>query len=133
MTGAFLVLLGVVAGGFINAAVQVYLREVERRRSIRLAARVLISEFAEIASTKINSEHEEDSSHLHAAWREHRASLVDLGGEDWRIVDSAVMWVVYPDHFLPERPNSNPVGDRIELAVVVLENHSGLPSELRSL
>lgn len=133
MNNATYLLAGALLGGAINIAVQISVRQIDRRRERRLACRVLIGELAEIASAMINTESARyDPDQLHEAWREHRAALTDLGAEDWRILDDAVMRLVYPEHFPPESRSSAPLPGKVELAFGVLERHATLPAELRS-
>jgi hypothetical protein len=132
MTNALYLLLGALLGGAINIIVQLYLRRVDRHRERRLACRVLIGEFGEIASAMINTETARyDPRPIHDAWRAHRAALTDLGADAWHTLDSAVMQLVYPDHFPPEIPSSNPLLDRMDLAFIVLERYATLPAGLR--
>jgi hypothetical protein len=132
MSNALYLLLGAMFGGVMNLVIQLCLRRVDRRRERRLAARVLIGEFAEIASAEINtSSGKYNPCPLHDAWRQHRAALTDLGGKDWQSVDDAVMELVYPDHFPPERPSSNPLPDRMDEAFIVLERQAALTAQLR--
>ena len=60
-----------------------------------------------------------------------RGALTDLGGRDWQHLDDAVMSVVYPDQFSPERTSSDPPSDQLNAAFSVLERHAALPAGLR--
>jgi hypothetical protein len=123
-------LVGVVAGGGMNLLVQILLDRVRRQRELRLAARVVYDELMEYGYREINSEQPpSDASHLHTAWREHRAALVDLGQKDWSSIEDAVMAPVYPDLQPPRRPESH--NSVLEKACGVLEPHAGLPREMR--
>ena len=131
MLNATYLVLGALLGGAINVVVQLHLRRVDQARARRLAVRVLFSELAEVASAKINDPSGEfDAGPLHAAWREHRAALTDLGGEDWRHLDDAVMSLVFPEQYPTEQPSSNPLTDRMDRAFLVLERHADLPHTL---
>lgn len=113
----------------MNLGVQARLAHLQRRRSLRLAARVMYSELMEYGYVEINSDRPRfDASHVHAAWREHRAALVDLGDETWRAVEEAVMAVVYSELAAPPRDSHNVT---LENALVLLEPHTALPIGLR--
>jgi hypothetical protein len=132
VNNAIYLLAGALLGGTINITVQLCMRHIDRRRERRLACRVLIGELAEIASAIINTDAAAyDPDPLHEAWRGHRAALTDLGAEDWQMLDDAVMVLVYPDHFPPARPGSNPLPGPVELALGILERHATLPRGLR--
>ena len=99
MKAIVLLLVGVVAGGGMNLAVQSTVAHLQRRRSVRLAARVVYGELMEYGYVEINSADVRlfDASHVHAAWREHRAALADLGDREWSAIEQAVMAIVYPE------------------------------------
>jgi hypothetical protein len=132
MTNAIYLLLGALLSGAISVTIQLYVRRIVRHRDLRLACRVLTGELAEIASFRINTDGVRcDPAPLHQAWRVHQAALTDLGADDWHTLDGAVMQLVHPDHFPPERSSSNPPPDRMDLAFSVLERHATLPATLR--
>jgi hypothetical protein len=132
MNNAIYLLAGALLGGAINITVQLSVRHIDRRRERRLACRMLIGELAEIASAMINTDSARyEPEPLHMAWRGHRAALTELGAGDWRILDDAVMRLVYPEHF-PLECRSSRLPDKVELAFGVLERHATLPMELRS-
>jgi hypothetical protein len=109
MKAIVLLLVGVVAGGGMNLAVQSTVARLQRRRSVRLAARVVYGELMEYGYVEINSSDARlfDASHVHAAWREHRAALADLGDREWSAIEQAVMAIVYPELEPPRPPDSH--------------------------
>ena len=114
----------------MNLAVQSMLVRRQRRRSVRLAALVIYGELMEYGYVEINSDRPPfDASHVHAAWREHRAALVALGDDAWRAIETAVMAAVYPE-LEPPRPGESH-NSRLEYALALLEPHTALPSGLR--
>jgi hypothetical protein len=131
MHDLLVLLIGVVLGGAMNLTVQLMLGCIQRRRELRLAARVLYDELMEIGSIEINTcSGKFDPANVHAAWREHRAALVNLGGETWSAVEEGVMWAVYPQQFEglgpPQSHNA-----RLERALYLLEPRAALPRSLR--
>lgn len=101
-----------------------------RRRDLTLAARIVYDELMEYGYRDINSaQPPSDASHLHAAWREHRAALLDVAEDDWGSIQAAVMAAVYPDMHTPWKPESH--NSVLKKACVVLEPHSGLPRAMR--
>lgn len=133
MGAVFILILGVVVGGAMNVAVQLFLDRLARRRACRLGARVLYSELMELGFVEINLESGVGPSNalqVHAAWREHRASLIDLGEEVWRAVEEAVMEALYPE--LPRRFPGGSHNAALEVAVGLLERHAALPPKMRA-
>ena len=131
MKAIVLLLVGVVAGGGMNLAVQSTVARLQRRRSVRLAARVVYGELMECGYVEINSSDARlfDASHVHAAWREHRAALADLGDREWSAIEQAVMAIVYPELEPPRPPDSHSA--TLERALALLEPHAALPRDLR--
>jgi hypothetical protein len=79
---------------------------------------------------EINTDHgPQDASRLHAAWREHRADLVGIGGDAWRAVEEAVLNAVYPETVVPGPPDSH--NAVLEKALWHLEPHAALPPDMR--
>src|SRR5262245_28373115 len=125
-----LLLVGVLAGGAVNVAVQLLLRRVDRQRALRVAVRAVYEELAEYGYRQINGEFDVvDASHLHAAWREHRVALADLGNAVYTAVSDAVGDAVYPE-FGAQPPDSHNAS--LEKAMYLLEPHAKLPAALRS-
>lgn len=131
MKAIVLLLVGVVAGGGMNLAVQSTVARLQRRRSVRLAARVVYGELMEYGYVEINSSDARlfDASHVYAAWREHRAALADLGDREWSAIEQAVMAIVYPELEPPRPPDSH--NATLERAPALLEPHAALPRDLR--
>lgn len=127
MRDVSLLLVGVLAGGMTNLAVQLFLELRRQRRERRLAIRVIYNELLELGNLEINAG-PLDPSHLQAAWREHRSSLVDLGDEKWNSVQDAVTYAAYPDLFPPIMDSHNSI---LEGALVALEPEAGLPHSMR--
>jgi type II secretory pathway pseudopilin PulG len=128
MRDAAILLVGVIAGGLMNLWVQLGVERRRRRRSLRLAARVIYSELSEYGNLEIN-DGPLDASHLHEAWREHRSALIDLGAEEWSAIEAAVENALYPQVY-PQKPSSAP-NDSLEKALSLLEPHADLPEGLR--
>jgi hypothetical protein len=123
-----ILIVGVVAGGLMNLLVQLGVDRQRRRRELKLAARVLYSEMFEYGNLEINAG-PLDATQLHQVWREHRSALVDLGAEEWRVIETAVENAVYPETY-PQPPSSAP-NDSLEKALWLLEPHADLPKALR--
>src|SRR4051812_10006450 len=123
-----LLVLGVLRGGVANAGVQLYLRWIDRRREVRLAARILIAEVNDAALGLINGPGL-DGSPLQNAWRDHRGALTCLGADAWRTVDAAVEFAAHPEMF-PERFRTSAPWEPFEVATMALEPQAKLPRAL---
>lgn len=132
MPQALLLTTGTLLGAAASVVVQLVLREHDRRRDVRDAARAIYAELEDVAAKLINGEAEALAKNsLAARWVEHRAAFGNLIEDDWRVLDDAVMRVLHPEHFAPAPRSSNPT-EQLDRAFMVLENLAQLPASRRS-
>ena len=125
-------LIGVIAGGGANLAVQLWIRHIDQQRARRTAARILYDELTEIGTVEMNDGPlaTRDIEHLHQLWRDHRTGLADLSHDEWLAVEAAVLDRARPDCIGPQPRDSH--DGRLELALLVLEREAGLPRSRRA-
>jgi hypothetical protein len=125
-----ILMVGVIAGGAMNLSVNLALRHIERRRTIAMAARTLYDELYDFGYEEINAHPvTETRRRVRAAWREHRATLVDVDDQLWDAVDEIVLKLAYPSDYADDPPESH--NSRLELALYLLEPHARRPETLR--
>jgi hypothetical protein len=129
MAEAIFGLVGVVVGGLLTAGANWLATRADRRRSRRLAARILSDElsyhrvYIQGRLDKGEVVRLPDHTSLHEAWLEHRVSLADLPWSDYGVVQHAVLIIVRMP-VDPDRPRAST--DAMRSALDVIDDAAGV-------
>src|SRR5436190_19938609 len=99
MDEAAFALIGVVAGGGANLAVQLYIRRIDERRGVQTAARILYDELMEAGWVEMQAGPlaKRDIEYLHQLWRDQRTALAGISRADWNAVEAAIFHRARPE------------------------------------